>query len=118
MSIESGVFDLLRGLVGGRVFPDVAPVGTARPYITYQQIGGQAVNFVDDTSPNLENAFLQINCFADARNDANTLARSVETTLRGATAFSARPEANFISTHDADLNRYGTLQDFSVWAAR
>ena len=33
-----------------RVFPDVAPLSTARPYITYQQIGGQSLRFVEGTA--------------------------------------------------------------------
>ena len=43
MTTESTLFDTLKSLVSSRVYPDIAPAGTTVPYITYQQIGGDAV---------------------------------------------------------------------------
>jgi hypothetical protein len=40
--LEPLVFQALTGLVGGRVYPDIAPTNTPRPYITWQQVGGMA----------------------------------------------------------------------------
>ena len=40
MTIETAIYDALKGLVGNRVFPDFAPLGTVRPFITYEQAGG------------------------------------------------------------------------------
>ena len=47
MTVEADIFNLLTGLVAGRVYPDLAPLGAARPYITYQQIGGRDLRWMD-----------------------------------------------------------------------
>ena len=61
MTVESMLFDALKGLVSNRVFPDIAPDLTPRPYITYQQVGGVAVNFLDPTIPSKANGRIQVN---------------------------------------------------------
>ena len=118
MSLESDLFALLSPLAGGRVFPDVAPLSTARPYVIYQQIGGEAVNYTDDAAPNRQHALMQISVWSDGRLQANTLARQIEDALRGAAAFQARPDGALRTDHEPDLNLYGASQDFSIWAAR
>jgi hypothetical protein len=117
MSLESDVFDAIKGLVSNRVFPDVAPLSTTRPYVTYQQVGGDAVNYMESVHPGRRHARIQVNVWAETRLAANTLARSIEvalvnsTTLRGWVygAFVAEP-ADF----DLSPPRYGTRQDFGV----
>ena len=118
MTVESDLFDTLKGLVSNRVFPDVAPFDTARPYITYQQIGGRAVSYVDNATPDRKNGYFQINVWAETRLEAAALALQVETALCGTAVFAARPIAAPIATHEPDLNRYGTMQDFTIWSAR
>ena len=77
MSFESDVFDALQALVGGRVFPDVAPLSTVRPYITYQKVGGPATNYLESAHPGRRVARYQVNCWASTRLSAAALARSV-----------------------------------------
>ncbi|QCT61233.1 DUF3168 domain-containing protein [Staphylococcus aureus] len=52
MSLESDIFDTLKGLVSNRVYPDVAPANAAKPYIVYQQISGPSPTYVEKTVPN------------------------------------------------------------------
>ncbi len=52
MTLEAALAAVLE-TVCPRVFPDFAPTSTARPYITYQQIGGEAPVYVDNTVPNV-----------------------------------------------------------------
>lgn len=118
MTLEASIFDTLKGLVGNRVFPDVAPYDTPMPYITYQQIGGQSVNYVDDAIPDSRNAIVQFNGWDATRSGAAALAKQIEDALRAAAAFTARPVSEPISQHEPGLERYGTLQDFSIWADR
>lgn len=118
MTVEADIFALLQGLVGGRVFPDVAPFGTARPYLTYQQIGGEVINYTDAQLPDKQNGYFQINVWAASRVEAAALALQVDTAFRSASAFQAEPQAGPIATHDTDLELYGTIQDFSIWSAR
>ncbi len=118
MSLESSLFALLSPLVGGRVFPDVAPFDTARPYIVWQQIGGQAPTFLENTVPSKRNATVQISAWADTRMDANSTSLAIESALTLATTVQARPLSAHVSEHEPDLMRYGARQDFSIWADR
>lgn len=115
MSVESIIFNALRGLVSDRVFPDVAPEETARPYITFQQVGGEAVNFVDAGVPSMKNGRWQINVWADSRLDAAPLARQVEDTLRGISALQTTVLGAAIARYDEETKLRGTSQDFSFW---
>lgn len=116
MSLESTIFDALKTLVSNRVYPDVAPELVTRPYITYQQVGGQSVNFVDSaTVPSRKNARIQINTWADTRAAAAALARQVEDTLRAVSALQATVLAAPVAVYEQDTQLRGTHQDFSVW---
>lgn len=115
MSIESSIFDALKTLVSNRVYPDIAPENAVRPYITYQQVGGEGVNFVDSTTPSLKNARMQINVWADTRAAAATLAGQVETAIRGATTLRPKILGAPVAMFDLETKLRGTRQDFSVW---
>lgn len=114
MTVEADLYNVLK-VVCPRAFPDFAPVSTQRPYVTFQQIGGDVVNFVDNQVASKRNAVFQINVWSDRRTESVALARQVEEALIAATAFSARPVAALAADYDADVPVYGTRQDFSVW---
>lgn len=115
MSLETDLYTALQALASGRMYPDVAPEGTALPYITYQQIGGQGVNFLDPTVPSKKNARVQINVWAGTRLAAANLARSIEDTLRGAASLQVSVLGALTALHEPDTGLYGTRQDFSIW---
>lgn len=116
MSLESDIVAALTSLVSGRVFPDEAPYGTARPYLIYQQVGGAAENFLESTLVGKRNARIQITCWADTRATANAIARSAESALV-LSSLKTTVLGAFISIppSDTDPPRYGTQQDFSTW---
>jgi len=118
MTLEAKLFALLSPLVAGRVFPDVAPFDTARPYIIWQQIGGKATNYVDDTVPDTENAAIQLTTWHDTRASAKAMALQIESTLITAATLQARPMSASVAEHEPDLNRYGARQDFDITASR
>jgi hypothetical protein len=115
--VESDLTALLLTLCP-RVSPDVAPTSTARPYVTYQAIGGATQRFVDGAAPTLRNTRVQINVWSSTRLEASQLIRQIEDALCAATAFTARPESEPVSSVDEDLGLRGAMQDFSIWAAR
>ncbi len=115
MSLESDLFDALKGLAGNRVYPDLAPPNTARPYVVWQQVGGRGVNFIDPTIPSKKNARVQVAVWADTRQAAATLARQVEDTLRAQTALQPTVLGAPVATYDEDTKYRGTRQDFSLW---
>lgn len=117
MSIET-VIPAVLAAVSPRVFPDVAPFSTPRPYITWQQIGGPVQPFVDGALADKEGAFIQVDVWADTRLEANALNRSVELLMSTTTSLQGRPLSARVASHDADTGRYGAQQDFEVWVPR
>lgn len=115
---------LLTAILKGRcprVFPDVAPVGTVRPYVTYQQIGGTPWRYMDNTAANRRHSLVQIDVHAETRLEASTLMRGIEDDLCAASTLTARP-AGELRASSAELENakrlYGASQDFDLWALR
>lgn len=96
-----------------RVYPDVAPAGTLRPYITYQAVGGQSPNYLGNTV-DLQNARMQLNVWADTRSAANSLMQSVIASLTGP-AIKAVTIGAPVSIYEPDTKLYGSREDFSIW---
>lgn len=117
MSLETQLTTLLL-TVCPRVFPDFAPITTARPYVTYQQIGGESVNMLDRWVPNKRNATMQVNVWSATRAEAMTLIQSIEDALRMTTVFQAESQNAPTTDFDADGPLYSAIQDFSIWADR
>lgn len=117
MSLETDLTAVLLALCP-RVFPDVAPFGTQQPYVTWQQIGGPALTFVEGTLPDHRGALIQVNVWDDRRIDANALALQIEAALVAATQFQAQSSSAFSASFDDDSDARGTLQDFEIWAPR
>ncbi len=116
--MEQTLYALLSPLVGGRVFPDTAPITTARPYITYQQIGGNVLQPLANEVTDKRNAMVQINVWSNTRLQAVQISQQAEEALVTATTFIARPLAALASRHEPDINAYGAEQDFSIWSDR
>lgn len=113
MTVETSIFGALRALASDRVYRDIAPqTVTDLPRITFQQVGGQAVNFLDSAVPSKKNARFQVNCWAVSRDAAAALSRQVEGAMRtlNATVLSAP-----VAVYESDPPLYGTRQDFSLW---
>ena len=101
-----------------RVFPDVAPSGTTLPYVTWQGIGGESPSFLDNTAGDKRNTLMQVNVWSSTRLQALQLIRDIEDAMRASGAFVCRPMGEPLSTYEPDVPVYGTLQRFSIWAAR
>lgn len=117
MSIEATIYAALRGLVSDRCYPDVAPDVVARPYVTYQQVGGDAINYTDQAQPGIENGRFQINVWGDSRSQVSTLARQIEAALRANLSLQTTVVGARIAAYDPETKLRGTLQQFSVWGA-
>ena len=117
MSLESDLYTVLAA-VCPRAFPDVAPTTTVRPYVTYQQIGGEAINFMGREIPNNRNARVQINVWSDTRASAVSTMQAIEDAIRMSVLFQGEPESAPTSDYDHDMLVYGSMQDFTIWADR
>jgi len=120
MTIEADILATLTARVSGRVFRVVAPLSTPRPYIVYQQIGGDTIALVDNSVPTKKNGMFQFKFWADDPIAAEALQLLCESDLKAATVFQARELAAPMDLHEPDLAppRFGKRQDFSIWSAR
>lgn len=114
MTVESTIYSVVGALCASRVYPDVAPTGTARPYVVYQQVGGQVLNPIDGSAPGDRHARVQVNVWAATRIAATTLMQQIEDAMRPAPAH-GRPVGALIARYDEHSELRGAQQDFTFW---
>lgn len=115
MSLEGLIFNALSDLVGGRVFPDVAPEETPRPYIVYQAVGGSAINYTEAAVPNKQNARVQVSVWADTRLAASDIGKQAEDALRLCLPLQTTVLTARRSLVDDATSLRGSMQDFDFW---
>lgn len=113
---EDDIKNALAPLVSGRFYPDVAPLNAGLPLITFQQVGGSAVNYLGAASSDKKNARIQINVWSSTRLQAMQLIRQVENEMVKDPVL-ARVEGAAIARYDSETKQYGAIQDFSVWVS-
>lgn len=116
MSIEADLKAVLGPLVGGRVYPDVNPDNPVFPLIVYQQVGGDAVEYLEGAVADKDHARMQIVVWSKSRLEASSIARAarliiVEGSLKG-TTYGAP-----VSLHEEALKLYGARTDYGLWYA-
>ena len=112
--LEESLYALLAPLAAGGATPDVTPDSPVFPCITYQQVGGEAYQYVEKKLPDHRHARVQINVHARNRLDASRIARAVERALIESPLV-AQAYGALISTYEDTLKIYGTRQDFGIW---
>jgi hypothetical protein len=115
--METDLVALLKTLCP-RVQPMTADLSTARPFVTYQHIGGQSLRYMDNTAADKRWTLIQINVWAGTSAEGLTLIRAIEEALCASNAFTAEPQGEPIAEHEPELRLYGFMQDFSVLADR
>jgi hypothetical protein len=118
MSVESDLYNTLKGLVANRCYPDFAPLGTVRPFITFEQTGGESLYFIDGSLPDKKHGRFEIGVYADTRAACAALALQVEATLAAATVFQASAIHAPISDYADEVKIYSSTQNFSVFSTR
>lgn len=117
MSMEADLYSLLKGACP-RVFPDIAPTSTARPYVTYQAIGGRTLRNLDNSPADKRNTRVQVNVFSATRLESINLIRQIEDAMCSSPVFIATPDAEPMHDYDSDMLTYEAIQDFSIYSAR
>ena len=115
MSVEDTLYATLGPTCANRAYPVKAPPGVAKPYLTFQQVGGQAINFVEAEVPGLRNAVFQINCWSTTNAAAKALAIAAEEALIEAVTLQTTVLGAATIVYDEVAQLYGSRQDFSVW---
>ena len=118
MTVESDIYTTLKALVSNRCYPDFAPLDTARPFIVYEQTGGEVVSFMERPLPDKKNGRFEVGVFADTRASCASIALQVEAAMAAATTFQAEAIHAPISDYASDVKIYSSTQNFSVWSQR
>ena len=106
---------LITAHTSNRIYPVLLPQGTvaAFPAVTYQRITADRVYSLSGYST-LENAKMQIDCWATSFETVKDLGNKMRQVVDGATAFAS----NLISDQDLyedEVNVYRVSQDYSLW---
>jgi hypothetical protein len=101
-----------------RVYPDVAPSGAGKPWVTWQSLGGESLGFLDNTAADKRNCLMQINCWATTRMQSIQIIRDIETLMRATPAFIATPSGEASSVYENDTLLYGSIQRYEIYATR
>jgi len=117
MTLESSLVTALK-TVCPRVYPDLAPINTATPYVTWQGIGGASIRFIDNAAGDKRNVLVQVNVWSTTRAEALSLARAIEDALCAAADMQADPMGEPISIYEDETQLYGCHQRISIWATR
>jgi hypothetical protein len=112
---EDHIDGVLAHLADGRVYPDVAPLDTDTPYITYQVAGGEPINFLSGDRPDKQFVRMQVNVWSNHRAEAAEIGMLVEDALRSATALQVEVVSGRTSTYDEETDSRGTMQDFMLF---
>ncbi|MFA5170423.1 MAG: DUF3168 domain-containing protein [Sulfuriferula sp.] len=110
--IEETLQATLSTLVGGRVYPLVAPDSPVKPYIIYQNIANSPNNTLADGVP-INNTRMQIDCY-------DVTYAGVKNLAAGIIAAMATASFTNILTMNQDLfepdpKLYRIQHDFSIW---
>lgn len=117
MSMESNLVTLLK-TVCPRVYPDVAPAGPTLPFLTWQELGGAPVRFLDNTAADKRNTYTQVSVYSATRAESLSLIRAAEDAMCASLLFAATPMGEPITSYEEDTKLYGAIQRFTIWAAR
>ena len=121
MTVAASIFNTLgghaglSGLVGVRIYPDVAPIGVATPYVVWSEVGNSPMNNMAGGTPDMNNYRVQVVSLAATALQARNVADQVRAAMAAATEFKSL-EVDFASTDFEDGSKvYGVRVDFSIW---
>ena len=121
MTIAASIYNTLGGysalasLVGTRIYPDVAPIGVATPYVVWSEVGNAPMNNLSGDAPNVNNYRVQVVSLAATALQARNVAEQVRAAMATATEFKSQ-EVDYASADFEDGSKvYGVRADFSVW---
>jgi hypothetical protein len=92
MSIEQTLYDTLQndatltGLVGAKIYPQVAPDNAANPYITYQVISTEAHSKLVG-APDTERKTVQVNCISNTYSNAKAISTACKAAINVAVGY-------------------------------
>ena len=92
----------------------VAPANAKTPYVIWQRFGGEGSEYLDNETPQVQTAMVQVRIFSDEVMDAKNLMPVLVAALRQHPDLMIRPSGGFRDNYDHDMCLYSTDQDFEV----
>lgn len=93
---------------------DYAPQDTPRPYVTWSTISAVPAQGFD--LPDIDNARVQVNCFADTSPARDALAKAVQVAMENGGVNVMISDNG--DSYDQPTNLYRQSMDFSLWVNR
>lgn len=115
MSMQTEFVTLVTGITAGRVYPMGAASSPVAPYITYSRVSAIEQTTLDTNggTGNASNTRLQIDVWATTYGEAQSIAGTIKTALKGWSV------ENVIlgeqDMHEPDTGLHRVLIDCSVW---
>ncbi len=101
---------LLLPLVAGQVYPDTAPSDVAPPYLIWQQVGGQPIQFLGGVGSTTRPR-IQLTWWAASRLEACQLRDQIQAAMVDTPLF-AEIATGPVADHEPVQGVYGFRQDF------
>ena len=112
MDAEIAVFQALRSLCAGRVYPDHLPADVAYPCIRYSQVGGQADS---DNCGTTLTPRIQLDVYADTAQARQQLSGAAQAAMAAMLAGEAVLQAAPIHSFDFEVKRYRATLDYLIF---
>lgn len=117
MSVESDLDTLLKAICPRSYAVRVKSV-PAKPYLIWQQLGGDSIMFTDHTPADKRSVLMQVTAWGESYLSVIGLIRQVEDAMCASSAFLATPTGEPLTTHEPDTDLFGAIQRFNIFAAR
>lgn len=120
MSVQSDLYTTLgthaglAGLVGARIYPDVAPEDAIAPRVVWQEIADVPQNGIDGHN-SLDNYRIQVTSWGSSATQARAVEAQVRAAMAAATAFTNVCVDIRALGFEAETKLFGMQSDFSVW---
>ena len=121
MSFAQSVYEALGGygalgaLVGARIYPDIAPMGVATPYVVWSEVGNTPMNNLSGVVPDVNNYQLQVVCLALTALQARDVADKVRAAMATASGFKSLEVSYGSADFEEGSKVFGVRVDFSIW---
>lgn len=109
--IEQDIFNQLKSLVAGRMYPMSAPEDTVTPYIVFQNIHNAPENTLNGVSIN--NTHMQVDCYGKTATEVYALRDAVLASMAASSLVNVQKSNQ--DAYEAEVKLYRVIIDFSIW---
>lgn len=111
-AVENLIYNAIKNLANGNVYPIVLPDTSSLPAIVYQRISSLPVNSLDGDS-DLDSVRIQISVWANTYNEVKELSSVVRITLNDSVL--KLVTENDTDDYEPETKRFRVLTDYVVW---